>query len=155
MTIQVVQGDIFLTRMQALLIGLNAAGRTDITPVFTALQDQYPVFISDYRKRISAGKNRPGDVWMWRSGERWILGSIVQETPQGAMRLRYVETMLLNLYKSVEQESLRSLAVYLPVEPPERAAIHDLLNHYLPLLDLPVTVYETYQRHICAECESS
>ncbi|HEX3050278.1 MAG TPA: hypothetical protein VHP83_06470 [Aggregatilineaceae bacterium] len=155
MNIQFVQGDIFLTRMQAILVGLNAAGRMNVTPFFTALQDQYPVFISDYRKRVSAGKNAPGNVWVWRDNVHWMVGSIVQETPQSAARLRYVETTLLNLYKRVEQEGLRSLAVYLPVEQPEWATVQDLLNRYLPLFGLPVVVYETYQRHICAEPENS
>jgi hypothetical protein len=136
------QTDIFSTEAQAIAVGLNAAGRLEVTPLFTALQDRFPVFISEFQKRGRAGKFTPGDVWIWRESQPWLIGLIVRETPPGATRLRYIETAMLNLYKISLEESIRSLVVVRLVEGDEWPAAREVISHYLSQMALQATIVE-------------
>jgi hypothetical protein len=149
MNIRFVQGDVFLTRMQSVAVGLNTTGRVEVTPFFTTIQDRYPVFVSEYRKRGRAERLTPGDFWVWREGQPWLVGLVIRDTPQGPARLRYIETALLNLYKNWEREGLHSLALALTVDEIERPALHDLVARYLGTL--PVVVYEAHLPSVDAE----
>jgi len=151
MSITVVRGDIFLTSSHALAIGLNAAGRLEVAPVFTALHDRYPVFVADYHKRGRAGQLTPGSMWVWPDSQPWLVGLIVRETPQGAARLRFVEAALLNLVKEWEREGLRSLAMMQPGNGHDWPVIRNLVTHHLGPLPLPITLYETYIPGLVAE----
>ena len=70
----------------------------------------------------------PGGVWVWREGQPWLVGMVIQETAQGAARLRYVEAVLLNLSKDWEREGLRSLAVMRFGDDVEWPAIRTLIE---------------------------
>jgi len=137
-----VRGDIFLTQAQAIGIGLSANGHLGVAPLYTALHDRYPVFVSEHRKRGRGALQPPGTIWTWREGTPWLAALIVQETPQGAVRLRHIEAAMLNLYKSWEYEGLRSLALLRLGEPSDWPAAREIVVHYLNAL--PVIVYEDY-----------
>jgi hypothetical protein len=146
-----VQGDIFLTQAHTIAIGLSADGRLSVTPLYTALQDRYPVFVSEYHKRGRAEHLSPGGMWVWRESQPWLVGLIVQETPQGATRLRYVEAAMLNLSKNWEREGMRSLALMRLGDPTEWPGARAVLEEHLPRLPLPVIVYEDYKPGVAAE----
>jgi hypothetical protein len=137
------QPDIFSTTAQTIAVGLNAAGRLEVSPFFTALQDRFPVFISEFQKRGRADKLTPGDVWIWRENDPWLMALIVRETPQGATRLRYVEAAMLNLYKISLEEMIRSLALMRLVEGEEWPAAREVVSHYLNQMALQATIYES------------
>jgi O-acetyl-ADP-ribose deacetylase (regulator of RNase III) len=143
MSVTFVQGDIFQTSAQAVAFGLNSTGRLDVSPLAVTLQDRYPVFLSDYRKQAHAGLLPAGQIWIWRESAPWLVGLVIRESPQGAIRLRYVEAALLNLYKNWERESLRSLAITRLADDPEWPTIRDLLRDYLGGIKLAVSVYES------------
>ncbi len=142
MSITFVRGNLFLTGAQAIAVGLNASGRLDASPIFTALHDRCPAFISDYHRRGRAAMLAPGDVWVWHESQPWLVGMVVRDTPQGATRLRYVETAMLNLYHNWEREGLRSLALAPLSEGEEWPPVRDVLQQYLSRIALSVTVYE-------------
>jgi len=147
-----VRGDIFLTQAQAVGIGLSANGHLGVMPLYTALQDRYPVFVSEHRQRGRSGLQPPGTTWTWREGQPWLSALIVQETPQGAIRLRHVEAAILSLYKSWEYEGLRSLALMRLGDESDWPAAREIVTHYLAAL--PVIVYEEYIPGFRAEKES-
>lgn len=151
MSIRFVQGDIFLTQAQAIAVGVSANGRLGVTPFHTVLHDRYPVFISDCNKRGRASALAPGAVWVWREAQPWLVGLVIQDTPQGAARLRYVETAMLNLYKDWEHERLRSLAMMRFGDDGEWPAVRAILEDYLGRITLPVIVYDQYQPGVAAE----
>lgn len=155
MPITVVRGDIFLTASQALAIGLNAAGRLEVAPVYTALHDRFPVFVADYHKRGRAGQLAPGGVWVWPESQPQLMGLVVRETPQGAARLRFVEAALLNLVRACERSALRSLALLQPGDEPDWPAIRHLVTQHLGPLPLPVTFYEPHIPGLPAESGGS
>jgi hypothetical protein len=145
MSVAFVQGDIFLTQAQAVALGLNSAGRLDVSHLYITLQDRYPVFVSDYRKMAHAGLLTPGQLWIWREGQPWLVGMVIRESPQGAVRLRYVEAALLNLYQNWEREGLHSLAIMQLADDSEWSAIRGLIKDYLEGINLAVSVYEARQ----------
>jgi len=141
------EGDIFVAEAQVIGIGLNAAGHSEVTPFFTALADRYPVFVSEYRRRGRAQTLTPGDLWLWRDSQPWLMGMIVRDIPQGATRLRYVEAAVLNLYKNWEIEGVRSLAIMRLAEGAEWLPARGILEYYLGNIPLPVMVFESYLPH--------
>jgi hypothetical protein len=151
MTVRFAQGDIFLTQAHAVALGLSANGRLGVSPFHTALHDRYPVFVSECYKRGRAETLLPGSVWVWREGQPWLVGLVVQETPQGAARLRYVEVAMLNLYKDWEREGLHSLALMRFGDDSEWPAVRAVIEDYLNRIPLPVIVYEDYQPGVAAE----
>ncbi len=144
MSVSFVRGDIFLTSSHAAAVDLNAAGRLATTPFYTALHDRYPVFVSEYHKQGRAGQLTPGRMWVWPDSRPWLVGLIVRETPQGAARLRFVETALLNLVRDWERAGLRSLALMRLGDEQDWPIIRGLVMDALAPLALPVTVYEAY-----------
>ncbi len=155
MTNPLVKGDIFQTRAQTVVLGLNATGRFDSSDLHVALQDRYPVFASEYRRRGRANLLTPGTVWVWREGKPWIAGMIVQETPQGAARLRFIEAAMLFLLKNWQQEQLASLALMRMGSEEEWQQAREVVQHYLSQIELPTIIYETYIPSIPAEDDQS
>jgi hypothetical protein len=155
MSVRFVQGDIFLTRARAVAVGVSASGRFAVTPFHTALHDRYPVFISECSKRGRGSALAPGAVWVWREARPWLVGMVIQETPPGAVRLRYVEAALLNLYQDWEREGLRSVAMMRFGDDGEWPAVRAILEDYLGRIALPVIVYESYQPGVDGEGAAS
>jgi hypothetical protein len=151
MTIRFVRGDIFLTQTQAVSVGLSANGRLGVSRFHTALHDRYPVFISECSKRGRAGTLPPGTVWVWCEGQPWLVGLVVQETPQSAVRLRYVEMAMLSLYKDWEREGLRSLALMRFGDNTEWPGVRAVIEEHLSRIPLTVIIYEDYQPGVVAE----
>lgn len=139
-------GDIFSAPTHAIGLGLSANGRLDVSPLHTTLQDRFPVFASDYRRRGRAGLLTAGRVWVWRDSQPWVVALIVRETPPGAARLRYVEACLLYLYHNWQREGLRDLALARFIEGPDWEPVRDLLLTLGRLFPGPLTVYDPVDR---------
>jgi len=148
-------GDIFHTRAQTIALGIDASGRLGTTPLYTVLHDRYPVFISECRKRGRANLLVPGTIWIWREGTPWIVSLVVRETPQGATRLRYVESAMLALSKKAQHEAITSLALMRLGDDREWSHIMQVVETYLTRMRLPVTVYEEFKPGFRAEMPPS
>lgn len=147
----IVKGDIFLTHAHAVAIGLNATGRLGVEPVYTALRDRHPVFVSECHKRGRAGLLDPGSIWIWREADPWIVGLVVRETVSGAARLRHVETAMLNLYKDWEREGVRSLALMRFDSADEWPGVRAIVQQYVAQMVLSVIFYDDYLPGVAAE----
>lgn len=151
MSVTFVKGDILLADTDAIAIGLNAMGRLGVSPLHTTLLDRYPVFVSEYHRRGRAQAFTPGDIWVWKESEPWLVGMIVRDALQSAARLRYVEMALLNLYKNWEREGLRSLAMVRLDGKEDWASQHAMICQYLHASALRVDVYAEYAPSMAAE----
>lgn len=144
MGVTFVRGDIFLTQAQAIAISVSATGRLGVSPLATAVHDRYPVFSSECRKRARAGALVPGSAWVWKEGRPWLVGLVVRETAQGALKPRLLEAALLNLTQNWEREGLRSLALARLGDDAEWGTARAIVQHALERFALPVIVYEDY-----------
>lgn len=137
-----VSGDPLLTRAQVLAFGHNVRGRLETSAVHTRLADRYPAAFSTYQRRAAQGKFKTGTVWMWRDSKPMLGFLIVRETPFGATRLRFVESVVLGLARDYPLEGIRSLALIAPGQAYEWSTMKQVFEHWLGKSALPVIVYE-------------
>lgn len=155
MPVQFVTGDLFLTRAQTIGVGVAATGRLGTSDVGAAFGDRYPVFVGECLRRGRARTLTPGTVWIWREARPWLAALIVRETPQGATRLRYVESALLAIVRQWEDEQLHSLALLRLGDAGEWPQVRLLLEHTLAGFAARIIVYEDHQPGVDAEAESA
>ncbi|MCZ2094972.1 MAG: hypothetical protein LC121_01645 [Anaerolineae bacterium] len=111
MPITYLSGDPLLTRQPILAIGSNAAGRTETSPLATALLTRYPAAFAAYGKLCRQGRLAPGAMWVWRETTPALAFMVVRETPVGAARLRYVDGVIMGLARDYALDNIRSIAI--------------------------------------------
>jgi len=151
MPLTYLSGDPLLTRQQILAFGSNAAGRTETTPLATALLTRYPAAFASYGKLCHQGRIRPGMIWLWRETTPALAVLVVRETPVGASRLRYVEAAIMALARDYRSDNIRSVALAPLGADHEAAGIREVLDHWLARSALPVIAYADYQPGVAAE----
>lgn len=144
MALQQVEGDVRLTGAQALLLGVNARGRVEVNPLEITLRDQYPVFYSEQRRMAKSGRLSPGQFWVFREAQPWLVAGVVRQTAGGITRARYLEQLLLNLRRLYQDEQLRSLAIAPLAPEPEWSALRQII---LETLHIPMPVF-VYTQHL-------
>ncbi len=155
LSLTLVRGDIFLTRCQTIVLGLSANGQLDASEFHRALNDRYPVFVSDYRRRARADALIPGAIWIWSEARPWICAAILRETPHGTLRLRFVESVMLKLVQAWSTERLGSLALMRFDDGIDWSAARTIVDTFVTAAALPVIVYEDYLPSIAAETKES
>ena len=144
-------GDPLLTQQHILAFGSNAAGRTETTPLATALLTRYPAAFASYGKLCRQGRIQPGMIWFWRETKPALAFMVVRETPVGATRLRYVDAVMMALARDYRRENIRSVALAPLGADHEADAIHDVIERWLAKSALPVIAYTGYQPGVAAE----
>ncbi len=150
MPVQYVTGDPLLTQAQTLAFGHNRAGRNELGELETLLLNRYPAAFSLYRKQCRKGRIPTGTTWFWRETTPFLGFMVVRETPFGATRLRYVQSVMLSLARDFRLEGLKSLALAPLGDALEWQEIRPIMDTWLNHTPLPVIVYETYQPGIQA-----
>src|SRR5262245_28760898 len=90
-------GDPLLTRCQTLGFGHNAAGRTEVGALATALLYRYPAAFAVYCRQCRAGRIKPGGVWLWPEAKQQLSFLAIRATAVGTTRLRHLEAALMTL----------------------------------------------------------
>ncbi len=145
MPLTYLSGDPLLTHQQFLAFGMNAAGRTETTPLATALLTRYPAAFASYGKLCHQGRIAPGALWFWRETQPALAFMVVRETPVGATRLRFVEAAIMTLARDYRRESIRSVAIAPLGADHEIPATKQVIDHWLGASALPVIAYTAYQ----------
>ncbi len=153
MPLTIVSGDPLLTRQPMLGFGVNAAGRSETTPLATALYTRYPAAFASYGKQCRQGKIKPGMIWFWRETQPALAFMVVRETPVGATRLRHVEGVILTLARDYKLDNVKGIAIAPLGAPHELDAIREVLDRWLVKPTLPVIAYADYQAGVAAESE--
>ena len=146
-----VSGDPLLTQQQMLAFGTNAAGRTETTPLASALLTHYPAAFASYDKQCRQGRIQPGMTWFWHETKPALAFMVVRETPVGATRLRYVDAVLMALARDYRLDNIRSLALAPLGADHETAAIDEVIARWLAKSALHVIAYTGYQVGVAAE----
>jgi hypothetical protein len=151
MPILYVSGDPLLTQAQILAFGHNARGRAEMDAIHLALQQKYPAAFATYARRCAQNKLKTGTMWVWHEAKPALGFMIVRESPVGATRLRFFESVVLTLARDHALEGIKSVALVVSGAPFERAMLKEVLDRWLGKSALPVIVYEQYVKGVAAD----
>lgn len=140
MAIDYASGDPLQTTAHVLYFGMNAQGRIETGNLETALFTRYPAAFAAFSRQCRADKIRAGQIWYWHDAQPALGFMVLRESPFGATRLRYVESVLLSLARDYQRDGVTSAAIVLPRSDSEE--IKQMIERWLGKLALPVMVYE-------------
>ena len=155
-----VEGDILLTRAQAIAHGVAPMDPMN-QGLAKALHEKYPAMHKDFHHWCHQQHPKPGEAWMWGGpdGVR-IINLLTQDggyghgARPGKATVTNVNHALRALRKIVSKEGITSLA--LPrlatgVGGLEWDEVKPLIENQLGDLEIPVYLYETYRPGVQAE----
>lgn len=151
MPVTFVRGDPTLTRAHMLAFGHNRRGRIELGSLESHLMNTNPAAFSAYRRRCRQGRVRAGTYWVWREARLPLVFLVVRDSSVGATRLRYVQSVCIQLARDYALEGINSLAIAPLGLPGEWDEIQAVLKTWFRLSNLPVMVYDRYLPGVQAE----
>ncbi|MEP7292209.1 MAG: hypothetical protein ABI835_10515 [Chloroflexota bacterium] len=151
MSLTMVSGDPLLTPQPILAFGSNAAGRTETTPLISALRARYPAAFASYDKLCRQERIAPGVTWFWRETKPSLAFMVVRETSVGATRLRYVDSVIMTLARDYRLDNICGIALAPLGAAHEMDGIQEIIARWLTKIALPVVAYADYQPGVAAE----
>lgn len=156
--IKKVSGDILLTKAQAIAHGVAPKDHFG-QGLALALRDKFPAMVKDFRHYCHVSSPDEGEAWLWAGPEGVVINLLTQQRPAndhaipGHASAHNVDHALKALRKLIEKEKIRSVA--LPrlatgVGGMDWTQVESLIEKHLGTLDIPVIVYETYQKGVVA-----
>lgn len=154
-----VSGDILLSDVQAIAHGVAPHDHFN-QGLALALRDRFPVMAKDFRHYCHQNHPKAGGAWLWAGPEGVVINLMTQEAAPderanpGKATAHNVDHALKELRKLIETEKLTSVA--LPrlatgVGGMDWAEVEALIVKHLGNLDIPVIVYEAYQKGVKAQ----
>jgi len=147
-------GDILLSKAESIAHGVAPGDHFD-SGLALGLRERWPAMVRDFRHYCQANHPKAGTLWAWAgAGGVRIVSLLTQEAAPGhhahpgKATLAHVNHALRELARFVEAEQVRSLAL------PRLATgvgglawseVRPLVEKHLGALEIPVSVYETYQ----------
>src|SRR6056297_3502204 len=92
MAIEFVDGDLFTAPATTLAHGVSCAGRMG-AGIALEFRRRFPEMFQEYRRRCYKSRLQPGDLFLWKQSQPWILNMATQATTGGAKQA-YVEKCL-------------------------------------------------------------
>lgn len=154
MPVTFTSGDPLLTSAQTLAFGYNVKGRVEVDALATALNYRYPVAFASFSKQCRGGRINAGDLWLWRDSRPLLLFLVIRESPVGITRPRYVDGALMTLARDYRLYGLESVALAPLTAESEWETLKPIVERWLNLSALPVTVYERYLPGVAGEDET-
>ncbi len=145
MSITYVSGDPLLTQAQVLAFGHNRRGQIESGELESRLMYLYPAAFSSYARQCRRGRIASGEHWVWRESQPYLMFLTIRESSVGATRLRYVQSIAIEIARRHLLEGYNSLAVAPLGEPAEWPEIKLILESWLQQAKLRVIVYDEYQ----------
>ena len=145
MPLTFLQGDLFLSRAQTLAHGANCRGRMH-AGVAVEFRRRFPRMYKEYKRRCHSQLLLPGDYFLWKDNQPWILNLATQAETGGATQA-FVRQCLVRLAGGYADEGITSIAM------PRIAAglgglpwedVRNLIVETLGELPIAVFVYEEY-----------
>lgn len=157
--IRKVQGDILLTQAQAIAHGIAPHDHFN-QGLALALRERFPAMAKDFRHYCHQVNPKAGNVWLWAGAEGVIINLMTQEAAPddranpGKATLANVDHALKALRKVIIDEKLTSIALPRLATGVGGLAWEDveaLIEKHLGDLEVPVIIYETYNKGVAAE----
>ena len=145
MTVFFLKGDLFLSRAQTLAHGVNCRGRMG-AGIAVEFRRWFPAMYKEYRRRCHKDILKPGEFFLWKEDEPWVLNLATQADTGGA-NLSFVREVLTTVAARYVNEGITSLAM------PRIAAglggcgwgeVRGIIEETFAVHPLPVYVYEEY-----------
>ena len=151
MALITVSGDPLLTDCQVLAFGYNARGQSESRDEQIHLAQNFPAMFSVFKRQARKGKIKSGVVWNWNETTPHFSFWVIRESPFGATRIRYVQSIAMSFVRDYQLYDIRSLALIRPGTPTEYEEFEPILNQWLDPLPIPVVLYETYIKGVKAD----
>ena len=105
-----VEGDLFSGDYDAIGHGVNCKGvmGAGIAKVFA---DKYPGMESAYRALCAGGWMKPGKVFPYYDGKRWVFNMATQDHPGADASIQWVQDSTIDALKLAEAYHLNNLAI--------------------------------------------
>jgi len=149
-----VRGDILLSDAQAIAHGVAPHDHFN-QGLALALRERHPAMAKDFRHYCHQQNPKAGHAWLWAGPERVIINLMTQEPAPdnkahpGKATTHNINHALGELRGIIEKEGISSIA--LPrlatgVGGLEWSDVEPLIESHLGDLEIPVIVYETYDK---------
>jgi len=149
-----VHGDILLSDAQAIAHGVAPHDHFN-QGLALALRERHPAMAKDFRHYCHQENPKPGHAWLWAGPERVIINLMTQEPAPdekahpGKATAHNVGHALKALRAILDEEDISSIA--LPklatgVGVLEWSEVEPLIESHLGDLQIPVIIYETYEK---------
>ncbi len=149
-----VHGDILLSDAQAIAHGVAPHDHFN-QGLALALRERHPAMAKDFRHYCHQENPKPGHAWLWAGPERVIINLMTQEPAPdekahpGKATTHNVGHALKALRNILDNEDISSIA--LPklatgVGGLEWTEVEPLIESHLGDLQIPVIIYETYEK---------
>lgn len=153
--IQYVSGDILLTDAEALVHGV--APHDDFKQgLALSLRENWPSLYKDFRHFCKTRSPKEGSLWSWKGPEGpAIVNLMTQKAPPssnshpGKDSLSNLNHCLRDLHKEIKDKGFKSIAitkVATGVGGLDWSDVKELLESSLKDLDIPVYIYEGYEK---------
>ncbi len=142
MPIQFCTGDPLSTTAQVLAFGHNARGRVELGAFETRLMQTYSPAFSVYQKQCRVGRIKAGNLWLWRESKPNLMFMVVRDSSVGATRLRYVQSIAIQIAQEYPILGIKSLAIASLGNAYEWEEIRQVLTMWLNKCKLDVTIYD-------------
>ena len=146
-----VSGDPVLTDCQVLAFGYNARGQSESRDEQIRLYQSYPAMFSLFRRQAHKGNIKSGTVWQWNETRPNFALWIIRESPFGATRIRYVQSIVMSFVRDYQLYNITSLALIRPGTDIEYEELYPILEQWLNPLPIPIVLYEAYEEGIKAD----
>jgi O-acetyl-ADP-ribose deacetylase (regulator of RNase III) len=149
-----VRGDILLSDAQAIAHGIAPHDHFN-QGLALALRERFPAMTKDFRHYCHQQNPKAGHAWLWAGPERVIINLMTQEPAPdnkahpGKATAHNINHALKELRGIIEKEGISSIA--LPrlatgVGGLEWSDVEPLIEEHLGDLEIPVVIYEVYDK---------
>jgi len=151
MPLKFVTGDPFLTGADALAVGHNAKGRTEMDVFANRFLQMYPAATASYTRAARKGRCKGGTIYYWEQTVPRLLFLTIRESSVGATRLRHVQSVLLLLARDYARYNIQALSIAPLGTIYERDEIHQICAQWLEKSRLRAIVYTDYEPGVQAD----
>ena len=146
-----VSGDPLLTDCQVLAFGYNARGQSESRAEQIHLLQSFPAMFATFRRQSRKGKLKAGQVWQWNETTPNFAIWLVRESPSGATRIRYVQSIVMAFVRDYQLYNIQSMALIRPGTAIEYEEFEPILQQWLAPLPIPIVVYDGYEAGVKAD----
>ena len=143
MAVTWITGNIFTSQVQVIVNSVNCVG---VMGAGIALECRlrYPDMYEKYVQICNSGKLTPGQLWLYKGGDRWVLNFPTKRDWKVPSKEQYLHLGLKKFVETYRRKGIESIAF--PLLGADRGGLsrdtsRQILSQYLEGLDIPIEIY--------------